>query len=36
MVDFPILAFVIIPGVMVVAAFIGAHIDKVNKKDGRK
>jgi hypothetical protein len=32
MVDFPVLAFVIIPAVMVVAVFVGDHIDKVNKK----
>ena len=32
MIDFPILAFVIIPGMMVVAVIIGGYIDKVNKK----
>lgn len=32
MIEFPILAFVIIPSVMIVAAIIGDHIDKVNRK----
>ena len=33
MVDFPILAFVIIPGAMVVAVFIAQHIDNINNKN---
>ena len=32
MIDFPILAFVIIHGMMIVAVIIGGYIDKVNKK----
>lgn len=32
MIEFPILAFVIIPAVLIVAVIVGDHIDKVNRK----